>query len=105
MTHLKTIAPALGLGAMLLGGCASHGPVADSGAAARPEVTVDAQVDDTIALAAIRQSIAAETDEPAVFHLGAGDALGRAVFVTYVAHLRQTRDDMRFATGASDQPE
>jgi hypothetical protein len=57
-------------------------------------------MDDTVALAAIGRTIDTNRNAPATFHLGAGDALGQAVFIEFVAYCRANgRPDMHYATG------
>ena len=78
---------ALGLAALALGGCASH--------------AVQASLNDP---SYSPPAASPAFGEPALAHLGAGDQLGNAIFVRYLASLRQD-DGSRFATGSSDAPD
>lgn len=101
MNHCTLIATALLSGTLLLGGCTAA-PQMNEAEFALADFLAPQPIDDTIALAAIGQTIDSNRNVPATFHLGAGDALGQAVFISYVAYCRANgRPDMHYATGGN----
>lgn len=103
MSHRNAIGIALVGGALMLGGCAAA-PQQVNEVDLFAELLAPQQTDETVALAAIGESLDDDIAAPKAFHLGAGDTLGQAVFIGYVAYCRANGrpDGAQYATGAEE---
>ena len=103
MSHRNMIGIAALSAAVLLGGCTAAPQNTDAQLLFAELLEPQPSQQEHVALAAIGESIQSGRSVPATFHLGAGDALGQAVFIGYVAYCRANgRPDMHYATESGE---